>query len=226
MSKSELHTTQNIGYNNHDTIGPEFKTYERSAGTGLNKPLIPFRSTPQKNNLPSYRIKNKTVVPSHRYDFMSCNVWQALLSLLWPISQHSPLFRLCFCLCLFLDKNLRALKHSHYLPKHCEPWCFREGRREGKWARRRRYIKWGNILNWVWAKWLHSLSTQYVWLLLNSELRIKLQSSPWAVFIILCNKHSFRVPDVSSVGTADTIQFQDGLLRLQKPFSSVINCFH
>lgn len=47
-------------------------------------------------------------------------------------------------------------------------------------------------------------------------MRIKLQNSPWAVFIILCNKLSFRVPDVSSVGTADTIQFQDGLLRLQK----------
>lgn len=54
ISKSELHITQSIGYNNQKTnvIGPEFKTSEKSAGTGLDKPLISIPFTLKKKRLP------------------------------------------------------------------------------------------------------------------------------------------------------------------------------
>lgn len=53
------------------------KLYERSAGTGLNK--LPPHSILAPKRL-TYRIKNKTrtLVPSHRDDSVSWNVWQAL----------------------------------------------------------------------------------------------------------------------------------------------------
>lgn len=53
------------------------KLYERSAGTGLNK-LSPHSILAPKRL--TYRIKNKTrtLVPSHRDDSVSWNVWQAL----------------------------------------------------------------------------------------------------------------------------------------------------
>lgn len=54
---------QSIGYNNQKTnvIGPEFKTSEKSAGTGLDKPLISIPFTLKKKRLPQVvELKNKT----------------------------------------------------------------------------------------------------------------------------------------------------------------------
>lgn len=58
ISKSELHITQSIGYNNQKTnvIGPEFKTSEKSAGTGLDKPLISVSFYPKKKRKEKKRL--------------------------------------------------------------------------------------------------------------------------------------------------------------------------